>query len=75
VNFNVDNADALFSSNGQDAVLGTLGGPVPNSSSCQGSTPCAFVWGLPFFYGRTVFVAIDGQIPIFGTPNAPWWAF
>ena len=75
VNFNVDNADALFSSNGQDAVLGTLGGPVPNSSLCQGSTPCAFVWGLPFFYGRTVFEAIDGQSPIFGTPNAPWWAF
>lgn len=75
VNFGVDNADALFSNNGQDAVLGTLGGPVPGSSSCQGSTPCDFVWGLPFFYGRTVFEAIDGQSPVFGTPNAPWWAF
>jgi hypothetical protein len=75
VNFSVDNADALFSSNGQDAVLGTLGRPVLNSSSCQGSTPCDFVWGLPFFYGRTVYEAIDGQSPIFGTPNGPWWAF
>lgn len=75
VSFGVDNADTLFSNNGQDAVFGTLGGPMPSSSSCHGNTPCSFVWGLPLFYGRTVFEAIDGQSPVFGTPNAPWWAY
>jgi hypothetical protein len=32
-----------------------------------------FDWGLPFFFGRTVFVAITGR----GTPAGPgpFWAF
>lgn len=75
VNFSVSDADALFSSYGQDAVFGTLGGPVINSTSCHGSSVCVFDWGLPFFFGRTVFETVDGQSAPSGTPNAPWWAF
>jgi len=37
------------------------------------SGPEAFAWGLPFFFGRTVFVAIQGQ----STPDGPgpYWAY
>ena len=67
-NFSVDNALNLFtsSSTSSDAAFGTLGGPVPSGSG--------FDWGLPFFYGRNVYLTIDGQ----GVPTnapAPWWAY
>lgn len=67
VNFSVANADTLFSSS-TDSAFSTLGGPL----SCTGST-CSFDWGMPFFYGRTVFTAIDGQPNSFG--NLPFWAY
>jgi Protein of unknown function (DUF3443) len=62
VSFNIDNADTLFS-NAADTVFPTLGGP--NSGM--------FDWGLPFFYGRHVFVAIEGA----QTPGGagPYWAY
>lgn len=75
VNFSVDNATTLFSANGMDSVFPTLGGPAPSSSSCSGDAACTFIWGLPFFYGRTVYAAIDGQPVPSGAPNAPWWAY
>jgi Protein of unknown function (DUF3443) len=65
VNFSINNAQTLFSS--PDAAYSTLGGPVPSG---QG-----FDWGLPFFYGRNVYVAIDGQAVPSNLANAPWWAF
>jgi hypothetical protein len=62
VPFNIDNADTLFSTSA-DNVFPTLGGP--NSGM--------FDWGLPFFYGRHVFVAIEGAT----TPGGagPYWAY
>jgi hypothetical protein len=75
VNFSADNADSDLSGNSQDAAFGNFAGPVPTSDVCQGSDACVFDWGLPFFFGRSVFVAIDGQVPPFGSPKAPWWAF
>lgn len=75
VTFSVDNADSLFSANSQDAVFGTIAGPAPSSGTCQGGAACIFDWGLPFFYGQTIFEAIDGQNVPSGTPAAPWWAY
>jgi hypothetical protein len=67
VNFTIDNADMLFTST-TDSAFSTLGGPL----NCTGS-PCSFDWGMPFFYGKTVFTAIDGQ----ATPTgfSPFWAY
>lgn len=62
VNFSVDNFDTVTSGNPGDAAFGNLAGPFPGS----------FDWGLPFFYGRSVFTAIDGTNV--GTPG-PFWAY
>jgi len=55
VSFSVANAEALFRTG--NSALGTLGGPDTG----------AFDWGLPFFFGRTTFIAIEGQ----GTAAGP----
>ena len=62
VNFSVANADTLFSTN-TNFVFGDLGGPGQSD----------FDWGLPFFYGRNVFTAIEGK----STPAGigPYWAY
>ena len=54
VGFNVANADMLFSGNSSSyAAFVNLAG-----TSADGTS---FDWGLPFFFGRTVFTAIEGQ--------------
>jgi Protein of unknown function (DUF3443) len=60
VNFSVGNADAL---NGRFTAFSEVAGPNPG----------AFAWGLSFFFGRTVFTAIEGQ----RTPGGvgPYFAF
>jgi hypothetical protein len=77
VNFNVTNADDLFSSSGY-AVFPTLAGPQGSYNSCaNGNASCVFDWGLPFFYGRSVYAAIDGRV-VYGIPAPPvppWWAY
>jgi hypothetical protein len=50
VNFSVENGDRL-TSNQNNSVLPNLGGPNPGN----------FDWGLPLFYGRNVFTAIEGK--------------
>jgi hypothetical protein len=62
VNFVVGNADTL-TANLDDAAVNGLGGP--NSG--------LFDWGLPFFFGRNVYTAIEGQ----NTPGGqgPYWAY
>jgi len=60
VNFSVANADNLPN----DAVLGQLAGP---------NTINGFDWGLPFFYGRHVYTAIQGKSTPGGT--GPYWAY
>jgi hypothetical protein len=56
VSFDVANAGTLFA-NEQAFAYGNLAGPGPNM----------FDWGLPFFYGRRVLLAIEGQ----STPAGP----
>ena len=56
INFSVSNAQTL-TSNQNDGVAPGLAGP--NAGR--------FDWGLPFFYGRNVYVAIEGQSTPGGT--------
>jgi hypothetical protein len=66
VNFSVDDAATLLTSG--DAALSTLAGPLPAVAN-------GFDWGLPFFYGRNVYVAINGATMPSTLPASPWWAF
>ncbi len=52
VTFSVDNANDLFLHQTY-SVFPTLGGP-------SGIAPSDFDYGLPFFYGRSVFTAVEG---------------
>jgi len=65
VSFSIANADALLGNNLTYFAFGNLGGSNPSASS--------FDWGLPFFYGRNVFVAIEGQTTSAGM--GPFFAF
>lgn len=64
VNFSVGNADNLFNDNAAAFVFVDLAGP----NSLNG-----FDWGLPFFFGRNVYTAIEGK----STPGGPgpYWAY
>ena len=62
INFTIANADTLFS-NGSDSVFPTLGGP--NSGT--------FDWGLPFFFGRKVYTALESRSTPVG--SGPFWAY
>ena len=63
VNFRIANADTLFANN--FTAFDALGGPNGDSGS--------FDWGLPFFYGRTVFTAFEGKTTPRGT--GPYFAY
>jgi len=76
VNFSVDNAVNLFQSSNGAAAYSNLAGPnFGGSCTPQNQGACSFDWGLPFFYGRNVFTAIDGQGVPMGAPAGPWWAY
>jgi hypothetical protein len=62
INFSVGNADSLVA-NQSDGAANGLAGPFPNT----------FDWGLPFFFGRNVYTAIEGQSTPQGT--GPYWAY
>ena len=60
----IANTDLLFAS--ANTAFGNLGGV------SGGAAPGTFVWGLSFFYGRSVYTAIWGQAL---AVNGPWYAF
>lgn len=67
VDFQIANANALFAP-GTNLAFNNLGGPGGDSF---------FDWGLPFFFGRTVFTVIEGQPVASGaqTRQGPFHAF
>ncbi len=67
VNFNIGNAFNLFSANQTFAAFSNLGG---GAGSSGGST---FAWGLPFYYGRIVYTAMEHTNA--GGTNGPYFAF
>jgi hypothetical protein len=68
INFSVDNATNLFTQDPNNFVFTDLAGPLGPGGPCNAGNPtsCSFDWGLPFFYGRNVFTAIDGAVAING---------
>jgi hypothetical protein len=66
VSFSVGNADTLLNSNSD--VFSNVAG--------TGTDPTIgpyFDWGVPFFLGRTVFVALEGKSA--GGSTGPYWAY
>ena len=63
VNFSIANGYSLFTSN--NMVFGNVAGT--NSGAGY------FDWGIPFFYGRNVYVGISGMPSSVGT--GPYWAY
>jgi hypothetical protein len=60
VSFDVGNATALTQTSSGDAVMPLLAGPAFVTSTI-------FDWGLPFFYGRSVYAAVEQQSTPGGT--------
>ena len=76
VSFSVDNAETLFATDSSDAVMQNLAGSNGVGPCVGGVGQCSFDWGLPFFFGRNVYVAIDGQaVPSTASQPSPWWAY
>ena len=67
VPFAVDSALTLFDNNPSFAAFGTLAGAAGQSGTGT------FAWGLPFFYGRSVYTAME-NVDAGGT-NGPYFAF
>ncbi len=56
VGFTVDNADQVFATN-SSALPGLAG----TTATLSGGLAGTFDWGLPFFYGRNVYVLFEGR--------------
>jgi hypothetical protein len=65
VNFSIGNALALFTANPTFFAFNNLAAPAGD--------PATLAWGLPLFYGRNVFTAIEGRSTPGGT--GPYFAF
>lgn len=65
VDFSIDDGLALLQAQPTYSAFGDIGGPLGDAT--------AFDWGLPFFYGRKVYVAIEGQAA--GGATGPYFAF
>jgi hypothetical protein len=76
--FTISNANTLFTTNPTYTAFSDLGGPnTPGTklSSSDVANDGYFDWGLPFFYGKSVYTAIWGVTPPSGVPEGPFWAY
>jgi Protein of unknown function (DUF3443) len=71
VPFSVASAEALSSSEPTFIVFSNLAGVLPSTGNSQ--LTGSFDWGLPFYFGRTVFTAYEGYTTSVGT--GPYVAF
>jgi hypothetical protein len=62
--FTVASADTLLASGGSLFAFGNLAGTAPGG---------VFDWGMPFFYGRNVYFAIEGKVTLLA--DGPYLAF
>lgn len=69
VGFQIANTQSLLS--GSNAVFSNLGGNSYNIS--LGPSSALFDWGLPFFFGKNVFVGFENSSSTLG--SGPLWAF
>ena len=65
VQIGVANAETQFLTNNQ--AFNNIAGPNAGAGS--------FDWGMPFFFGRNVYTAIEGVTPPSGVPAGPFWAY
>ena len=65
VSFSVENAFTLFNSG--NAVFSTMAGLSSNGSDAS------FDWGLPFFFGKHVYVGIENTSSSLGA--GPYWSY
>jgi hypothetical protein len=75
INFSVDDANNLFSTNATVAAASGLAAP-STSVSADGSTfngAQTFDWGLPFYFGRNVYTVIETKNTSAGV--GPYFAF
>lgn len=68
VTFSIGNAVNVFNSNPTFAAFNNLGG---TASATSGSN--TFAWGLPFYFGRNVYTAMENEDA--GGTNGPYFAF
>lgn len=66
-NFRVDNADGIFSQG--VTIVPTVAFGVPSGMSNS------FDWGLPFFFGRAVYVGFKGRTATGISITGPYWAY
>jgi Protein of unknown function (DUF3443) len=64
ISFQIGNSTTLFNDTSK-GLFAELGGPAPPGSG--------FDWGLPFFFGRSVLVGIEGKSSMLGI--GPYWAY
>ena len=70
VNFRVTNADQLPAPNW---AFDDIAGSSSSGFAGSGLPSLYFDWGLPFFFGRTVFVALEGHTA--ASTSGPFWAY
>jgi hypothetical protein len=72
VQIGVANAEIQFLTGNQ--VFNNIAGPI--SSGVAGPNSAGpFDWGMPFFFGRNIYTAIEGVSPPQGVPEGPFWAY
>jgi hypothetical protein len=71
VDFQVANLDYLAANYGSNYALNNVGGPAVKFNNVSNY----FDWGLPFFYGKIVYFAIEGIPPPAGGTPGPYFAY